>query len=70
MRRIIKDVNKNKAKKSECAFNSYTILMPPIFYHLKTRYFVKNHQIHIPAKFVSKALTVSDRNKCEMFFLD
>jgi uncharacterized membrane protein len=25
---------------------SYTILMPPIFYHLKTRYFVKKHPMH------------------------
>ena len=33
---------------------SYTILMPPIFYHLKTRYFVKNHLMHIPAKFAYK----------------
>ena len=25
---------------------SYTILMPPIFYHLETRYLVKNHPMH------------------------
>jgi hypothetical protein len=34
---------KKQSKQIECVFNSYTILMPPIFYHLKTRYFVKNH---------------------------
>jgi hypothetical protein len=45
---------KKQSKKNECVFNSYTILMPPIFYHLKTRYFAKNHPMHIPAKFAYK----------------
>jgi hypothetical protein len=31
-----------KESKTIMSVYSYTILMPPIFYHLKTRYFVKN----------------------------
>ena len=53
---------KNKEKKM--SVYSYTILIPPIFYHLKTRYFVKNHFF-----LLTNASTVSDMNNCELFFL-
>jgi hypothetical protein len=62
----ISDPQKEKKTAKKMSVYSYTILMPTIFYHLKTRYFAKNHPMHIPAKF---AYTLSDMNNCEMFFL-
>jgi hypothetical protein len=38
--------NRKKESKTIMSVYSYTILMPPIFYHLKTRYFVKNRPMH------------------------
>ena len=43
----ISDPQKEKKEsKTIMSVYSYTILMQPIFYHLKTRYFVKNHPMH------------------------
>ena len=42
----ISDQQKEKKESKTMCVYSYTILMPPIFYHLKTRYFVKNHPMH------------------------
>jgi hypothetical protein len=62
----ISDPQRETKQSKTMSVYSYTILMPPIFYHFKTRYFVMpNAQPNL----ATDASTVLDRNNCERFSL-